>query len=63
MANRIPTFNLSELDAVYMGMNRYRINANERLEDKIIVFGYLEPFELVGEDKYINPDGTKLFII
>ena len=62
MANRIPTFNLSELDAAYMGMNIYQINANERLEDKIMVFGYLEPFELVGEDKYVNPDGTKLFI-
>lgn len=62
MSNRIPTFNLSELDAAYMGMNIYRINANERLEEKIMVFGYLEPFELVGEDKYVNPDGTKLFI-
>ena len=62
MAKRIPTFNLSELGGVFLKHKTYSINANDRLADEIWIFGYLEPFKLVGDDKYVNVDGTKLFI-
>jgi hypothetical protein len=44
-----PSFNPSELGMVYLGRwrdgSRYQINADERLEDKIVIWGHL-PFEL-----------------
>ena len=41
-------------------MDRYQINADERLEDKIVIWGHL-PFELKG-DYYENEVGVKVYI-
>jgi hypothetical protein len=54
------SFNPSELGMVYLGNDIYQINADERLEDKIVIFGHL-PFTLVG-DKYVNEEGVKVYI-
>ena len=54
------SFNPSELGMVSLGMDRYQINADERLEDKIVIWGHL-PFTLVG-DHYENEIGVKVFI-
>jgi len=54
------SFNPSELGMVFLGMDKYQINADERLEDKIVIFGHL-PFTLVG-DKYVNEEGVKVYI-
>jgi len=55
-----PAFNPSELGMFYLGMNMYQINANDRLEDEIVIFGHL-PFKLVG-DKYVNEEGIEVYI-
>jgi hypothetical protein len=55
-----PSFNPSELGMFYLGMNMYQINANDRLEDEIVIFGHL-PFKLVG-DKYVNEEGIEVYI-
>ena len=54
------SFNPSELGMVYLGNDIYQINADERLEDKIVIFGHL-PFKLVG-DHYENEVGVKVYI-
>ena len=58
------SFNPSELGMVYLGRwrdgSRYQINADERLEDKIVIWGHL-PFELKG-DYYENEIGVKVYI-
>jgi hypothetical protein len=54
------SFNPSELGMIYLGNDIYQINASERLEDKIVIFGHL-PFTLVG-DKYVNEEGVKVYI-
>ena len=54
------SFNPSELGMVYLGNDIYQINTDERLEDKIVIFGHL-PFTLVG-DKYVNEEGVKVYI-
>jgi hypothetical protein len=54
------SFNPSELGMIYLGNDIYQINADERLEDKIVIFGHL-PFTLVG-DKYVNEEGVKVYI-
>ena len=58
------SFNPSELGMVYLGLwkdgSRYQINADERLEDKIVIWGHL-PFTLVG-DHYENEVGVKVYI-
>jgi len=54
------TFNPSELGMVFLGMDRYQINADERLEDKIVIWGHL-PFELKG-DYYENEVGVRVYI-
>ena len=54
------SFNPSELGMIYLGNDIYQINADERLEDKIVIFGHL-PFTLVG-DKYVNKEGVKVYI-
>ena len=58
------SFNPSELGMVYLGQwrdgPRYQINADERLEDKIVIFGHL-PFELKG-DYYENEVGVRVYI-
>ena len=54
------SFNPSELGMTYSGMDRYQINADERLEDKIVIWGHL-PFTLVG-DHYENEVGVKVYI-
>jgi len=54
------SFNPSELGMTYLGMDRYQINADERLEDKIVIWGHL-PFTLVG-DHYENEIGVKVYI-
>ena len=54
------SFNPSELGMVYLGNDIYQINADERLEDKIVIFGHL-PFTLVC-DKYVNEEGVKVYI-
>jgi hypothetical protein len=55
------SFNPSELGMVYLGMNIYRINANDLLEDKIVIFGHL-PFTFNGVDCYTNEENVKVFI-
>ena len=54
------SFNPSELGMIYLGNDIYQINADKRLEDKIVIFGHL-PFTLVG-DKYVNEEGVKVYI-
>ena len=58
------SFNPSELGMVYLGQwkdhSRYQINADERLEDKIVIWGHL-PFELKG-DYYENEVGVRVYI-
>jgi hypothetical protein len=54
------SFNPSELGMVYLGNDIYQINASDKLEDKIVIFGHL-PFTLVG-DKYVNEEGVKVYI-
>lgn len=54
------SFNPSELGMVSLGMDRYQINADDRLEDKIVIWGHL-PFTLVG-DHYENEIGVKVYI-
>ena len=56
----IISFNPSELGMVYLGMDMYRINANDRLQNEIVIWGHL-PFKLVG-DYYQNELGVKVFI-
>jgi hypothetical protein len=55
------SFNPSELGMVYLGMNIYRINANDLLEDEIVIFGHL-PFTFNGVDCYTNEENVKVFI-
>jgi len=45
---------------VYLGMDMYQINANNRLQNEIVIWGHL-PFKLVG-DYYQNELGVKVFI-
>jgi len=54
------TFNPSEVGMVKLGKDTYQINANDRLEDKIVIFGHL-PFELKG-DRYVNEEGITVYI-
>ena len=54
------TFNPSEVGMVKLGKDIYQINADERLEDKIVIWGHL-PFELKG-DYYTNEEGIKVYI-
>ena len=56
----IISFNPSELGMVYLGNDIYQINASDKLEDEIVIFGHL-PFKLVG-DKYVNEEGVKVYI-
>ena len=55
-----PAFNPSEVGMIKIGKDKYQINANKRLEDKIVIFGHL-PFTLVG-DYYTNEEGIKVYI-
>jgi len=55
------SFNPSELGMVYLGMNIYRINANDLLEDEIVIFGHL-PFTFNGVDCYTNEENVKVFV-
>lgn len=58
------SFNPSELGMLRLGKGPhgsvYQINADERLEDKIVIWGHL-PFELKG-DHYENEVGVKVYI-
>lgn len=54
------TFNPSEVGMIKLGKDRYQINANDRLEEEIVIFGHL-PFKLVG-DNYVNEEGIKVYI-
>jgi hypothetical protein len=54
------SFNPSELGMIYLGNDIYQINASDKLEDEIVIFGHL-PFTLVG-DKYVNEEGVKVYI-
>ena len=59
-----PSFNPSEVGMVFLGLlqhvSRYQINADERLEDKIVIWSHL-PFELNG-DYYENEVGVRVYI-
>ena len=50
----------SELGMTFLGMDKYQINADERLQDEIVIWGHL-PFTLVG-DHYENELGVKVYI-
>lgn len=56
-----PSFNPSEVGMVMLRPNVYQINANDRLEDQIVIFGHL-PFTFNGVDCYINEEGVKVFV-
>ena len=56
-----PSFNPSEVGMVMLRSNVYQINANDRLEDEIVIFGHL-PFTFNGVDCYINEEGVKVFV-
>ena len=56
-----PSFNPSEVGMVMLRPNVYQINANDRLEDEIVIFGHL-PFTFNGVDCYINKEGVKVFV-
>jgi hypothetical protein len=56
-----PSFNPSEVGMVMLRPNVYQINANDRLEDEIVIFGHL-PFTFNGVDCYINEEGVKVFV-
>ena len=56
-----PSFNPSELGMVFLKPNVYQINANDRLEDEIVIFGHL-PFTFNGVDQYLNEEGVKVFV-
>ena len=55
-----PSFNPSELGMTFLGVDKYQINANESLEEEIVIWGHL-PFKLVG-DKYVNEIGVEVYI-
>ena len=55
------SFNPSEVGMVMLRPNVYQINANDRLEDKIVIFGHL-PFTFNGVDCYTNEEGVKVFV-
>ena len=55
-----PAFNPSEVGMIKIGKDKYQINANDRFEDEIVIFGHL-PFILVG-DKYTNEEGINVYI-
>ena len=54
------SFNPSEVGMIKIGKDTYQINANDRFEDEIVIFGHL-PFTLVG-DHYENELGVKVYI-
>ena len=54
------SFNPSELGMIFLGPDVYQINANELLEEEIVIWGHL-PFKLVG-DCYVNEIGVKVYI-
>ena len=56
-----PSFNPSEVGMVMLRPNVYQINANDRLEDEIVIVGHL-PFTLNGVDCYTNEEGVKVFV-
>ena len=59
------SFNPSELGMIFLGLwkdgPRYQINADDRLQEKIVIRGHL-PFTLKGEDMYENELGVKVYI-
>jgi hypothetical protein len=54
------SFNPSELGMVYLGNDIYQINADERLQDEIVIWGQLT-FKLIG-DNYVNEIGVEVYI-
>jgi hypothetical protein len=56
-----PSFNPSELGMLYLKPNVYQINANDRLEEEIVIFGHL-PFTFNGVDCYTNEENVKVFV-
>ena len=56
-----PSFNPSEVGMVMLRPNVYQINANDRLEDEIVIFGHL-PFTFNGVDCYTHEEGVKVFV-
>ena len=55
------SFNPSELGMVFLRPNVYQINANDLLEEEIVIFGHL-PFTFNGVDSYTNKEGVKVFV-
>lgn len=55
------SFNPSELGMVKVGKDTYMINANDRLEEKIVIWGHL-PFTFVRDDRYVNEEGVTVYI-
>ena len=57
-----PSFNPSEVGMVFLGKDRYQINANDRLEDKIVIWGHL-PFQWdPSTEKYTNEEGVQVYV-
>ena len=55
------SFNPSELGMVFLKPNTYQINANDLLEEEIVIFGHL-PFTFNGVDCYTNEENVKVFV-
>lgn len=55
------SFNPSELGMVFLRPSVYQINANDLLEEEIVIFGHL-PFTFNGVDSYTNEEGVKVFV-
>ena len=56
-----PSFNPSELGMLYLKPNVYQINANDLLEEEIVIFGHLT-FTFNGVDCYTNEENVKVFV-
>ena len=57
-----PSFNPSELGMVFLGKDRYQINASNRLEDNIVIWGHL-PFQWdPNSEKYTNEEGVQVYV-
>jgi hypothetical protein len=57
-----PSFNPSEAGMIKIGKDKYQINANDRLEDEIVIFGHL-PFTWDNKtENYVNELGVKVYV-
>ena len=57
-----PSFNPSEAGMIKIGKDKYQINASDRLEDEIVIFGHL-PFKWDNKsERYINDENVRVYV-